>query len=54
MRWLHVMGEGEGGVCRFYQSLDPVIMGLTVDKTLAKLRLKRLKIDNQRVKVFSP
>ena len=38
------MGEGKGGVCRFYHSLDPVIMGLAVDKTIAKLRIKRLMI----------
>ena len=44
MRWLHVMGEGKGGVCRFYHSLDPVIMGLAVDKTIAKLRIKRIMI----------
>ena len=42
MRWLHVMGEGKGGVCRFYHSLDPVIMGLAVDKRMAKLRITRL------------
>ena len=46
MRWLHVMGEGKGGVCRFYQSLDPVIVGFAVDKTIAELRIKRLMIDN--------
>ena len=44
MRWLHVMGEGKGGVCRFYHSLDPVIMELAVDKRMAKLRIKRLMI----------
>ena len=38
------MGEGKGGVCRFYHSLDPVIMGLAVDKTIAKLRIKRIMI----------